>query len=1308
LAPVSKPGDDAEQPTVASSHSPVDTLVLEQTASLSTEAREGLAALAAQPAPDPEQIGRFRVVGRLGAGGMGVVYAAHDDELDRDVAIKLLRSNLSADLSGRERLLREAQAIARLSHPNIVHVYEVGQDRGRVFMAMELVRGVTLREFCKGKPWREVIEVFVGAGEGLAAAHAQLLVHRDFKPDNVIVDGRGRARVVDFGLARAPTSTHDGDGDPTGELAGPVATPTTGRRPLSAELTGAGTVVGTPAYMAPEQLAKADPDARTDQFAFCVSLFEMLYDRRPFKGSTYTAVARAVLTGFDVPDEPGPRGVPRPVRKVLLRGMARAPEARFATMDELLLALRKAAAPVQWRTIAVVASAAVAGAIAVQVGTKSPVAETPADTRTSTGTDVAAETDPWASIVAASDLPTTLAEPLADDPTKVTVHRLRNGLTVYVAPRPMEPQLSITLAVRAGSEQERSFGPGLAYSLLNAVFRGSADTGVRMPAAEQPSLVMQHRALESLAGADDPASRTALFHIANAAEHAAVGMVLRNDVDDGVVALGGDFSASRSGSGTWFRVAVPALRVDAGLGLVAPAIRAPAFRNYLGQIREQLDYYVELTTNDRAWQVSQQELAAATGLREDYESATAYMRDVPLGAARKLHDTYYRPNNAAVVFVGDITVARALELAERHFGSWAPAPIPVLEPLDRPLPGGEVRREVEDGGAASVYVSWPLPPAHTPEYAAFVDLADALSRPDGLGSLLRATTSSASWSLSSYRSLDLRVTPRPGQTLAQAEAEIDRTLKTIADGELAEEVWDAALRRAELARLDWARRSENLAETITKTFIDHRQWSDVAPRLVGTPTRDELAAAARALAGRSRVVVVRKPGKTWHLPFVELPGEPPVLSQGGLSPRARAIIDTPVVPPEPQFLVAGSHYAVRRRDGGRFISVEVDSPIAFASWAYPGGVDADPAACDAVRARVSSVRIAGMDFDAYCTNDMFWVDIVAPADRFVDEAALAFAWLDHGMPSDSELQRYVERALQSRAARRTNAVFRDDAFHEWALRGEHAIGARGLADAELERGGARGLAESLARVDTRTADVLYVGPHAERIADALPAPHGPAAPPRRPPAVRTPARDTIYILDDPGREDVDVRVSVPWPELDPRTALAASVHDLAVIRRATEAPPSLDHRWVSTPWWSTQRPLAFDVGYHGAPADVMLAIDTGLAVLRREVGAPELDAGRRELEIEFRAARTHARRIPEIVRLWPSKTDPRVAQWLALPSLESADLGRFYATFSRTPVIVSIVGDVARMDLDALAERGDVVRVALDRMSEILRDSGPP
>ncbi len=294
-----------------------------------------------QPGGDdamPRELGRYLVVRQLGAGGMGVVYAAYDPELDRKVAIKLLHCATAGE--AQTRLLREAQAMAKLSHPNVVPVYDVGMHcDNQVFIAMDLVEGTDLREWLTTpRPWQDVVDVFTQAGAGLAAAHAAGLIHRDFKPDNVLLrrdpsTGQLRAQVADFGLARR-------DEDPEELL--PTASTSllrTGHSALDVELTGIGTVIGTPVYMSPEQHRGWLLDARSDQFSFCVALFEALYGVRPYTGKTREELAKQAH-GNERSLPPRGRKVPGWLYRLCLRGLAADRDARFPRMEALLAELQ--------------------------------------------------------------------------------------------------------------------------------------------------------------------------------------------------------------------------------------------------------------------------------------------------------------------------------------------------------------------------------------------------------------------------------------------------------------------------------------------------------------------------------------------------------------------------------------------------------------------------------------------------------------------------------------------------------------------------------------------------------------------------------------------------------------------------------------------------------------------------------------------------------------------------------------------------------------------------------------------------------
>ena len=285
-------------------------------------------ALGAQLLAPGTMVGRYRILERLGHGGMGVVYRAIDPELDREVALKLVRASGTTALDElTERLRRESRMQARSKHPGVISVHDIGRDGDRVYVAMELARGGTLRAWLarEARPWRAIVDVFRRAGEGLAAAHAAGLVHRDFKPDNVLVEEDGervaRVLVTDFGVARAVEAAEQGS---TGEAA-------------KMQMTAAGALVGTPAYMAPEQLDAAPVDLRTDVFTFAVGLWEALYGQRPYVGRTIVELVLAMAA--PLADPPRREGTPRWLIRALRRALSIDPAKRYASMAELLHAL---------------------------------------------------------------------------------------------------------------------------------------------------------------------------------------------------------------------------------------------------------------------------------------------------------------------------------------------------------------------------------------------------------------------------------------------------------------------------------------------------------------------------------------------------------------------------------------------------------------------------------------------------------------------------------------------------------------------------------------------------------------------------------------------------------------------------------------------------------------------------------------------------------------------------------------------------------------------------------------------------------
>jgi tetratricopeptide (TPR) repeat protein/tRNA A-37 threonylcarbamoyl transferase component Bud32 len=287
-------------------------------------------------APHPAQIGRFPVIKPLGQGGMGIVYTCYDDQLDRKIAVKVLHEERVRNHDhATARLRREAQAMAKLSHPHIVTVHEVGEADGLVYVAMEFVAGASLDVWAaEPRPWRDVLAALLQAGRGLEAAHRAGLVHRDFKPQNVMISPGGLVKVLDFGLART-------DGRPPEEFltSEPDGGPAHGDLLLQ-PLTRTGVLVGTPAYMAPEQHRGEVATAASDQFSFCVSLYQCTYGALPFSITSLEALQTDVLAGRIAPP-PLRSEVPMHLFRALRRGMAPNVEDRFPSMSELLVELAR-------------------------------------------------------------------------------------------------------------------------------------------------------------------------------------------------------------------------------------------------------------------------------------------------------------------------------------------------------------------------------------------------------------------------------------------------------------------------------------------------------------------------------------------------------------------------------------------------------------------------------------------------------------------------------------------------------------------------------------------------------------------------------------------------------------------------------------------------------------------------------------------------------------------------------------------------------------------------------------------------------
>jgi predicted Ser/Thr protein kinase len=1272
LAPasVSQPGTDSEDDLEA-------RLALARTRARMTGVEE-----------EPVVLGHYRIVGTLGRGGMGVVYEALDENLGRVVAIKLLRRDRAAGSAGRTRLLREAQAAARLSHPNVAQVHEIGESEGRLYLVMERVHGETLRRWCgaRERDWRSVLAMFLDAGRGLAAAHAVGLVHRDFKPDNVIVGDDGRPRVVDFGLART-----DGAAQELRVTASHTSIAAFDSDPAM-PITVTGTVMGTPAYMAPEQYAGGLADARADQFAFCVALFEALYGQRPFAGSTVTELAQSVSRGLPATIGKRERSiVPAVVRAAIQRGLAREPDQRHASMDELLARLAEGLRPA--RRVAPIALATVAAAAGLfALAQRGDIDET---------TAAGEPDDPWAAIVAASEPPAIVAEPVAGDPTGVTIHRLRNGLTVYIAPRPGEPRVFAQLVLRAGTVDERTGQESASYCLPTLLEEGTARLGSRDFALERPQLVLQHELLARADEVEDDAARDVLVQLADAAYHGSHDQIVSHDAKQVLDRLGPNWAIWSDDLHSAYAIDIPRHRLDVWVRLMAEMLRAPVFRGAPGAMAQCAQRLVWDFTNARARALVMQELYRLRGASLDGQALVDNARRIRLDALREFHATWYVPNNMALVLVGDISAEEALPILDRELGDWAPRELPARVgrgPSDPDAPA--VRHRVEDGGGERFDVAWSLGPDAPPEMDT---LGPALAGPHGL--LAALTGDVADYTLEEwFGMLWIHGRPKPGHTLDETEAAFTAAIATIAEDRVPEPVWTAALASAELTRLWWAKDAASLAQRIGESYAVGESWPAVATRLAVAPTRADVVAAARWAHARAPVIVHQIDGTSWAPTMRPTPILTKQASTGRRSEFADALLEGDRTPLEPRFLVAGSHFVERSIGEGRVITVADEGPLFRLQWTVPIGVDHDPWVCDAMRAKAAAAELPGLELTPWCSTSETGVRVVGPAHSWPAAWPTISAWLTSAELDADAVREHVENGLRDRAALRSNPGVRVLSQYTWAVRGEHAFDARVPDDATLRARGAREIPRALAELGAVQPDLWFAGPDPDalQMEPGAAAPHGRARAPLR---TRTVDRPLVALFDEPGRESVEVWVATPSRARDVKEELVALAYNYLHSdegQSGTLMPSFMPHWYGPEPSWV---PIIHAFVYRGLPyAQATDGIEAGLAELRLVPTQRAFEFARGALENDFRWYRVPKSRIPEHVARWrdPSRGDPRIEQWQHLPSLSYETFTAYATALGAQPAIIGVIADLSRLDRDALARYGTIVQPDHD----IVRDPG--
>jgi serine/threonine protein kinase/predicted Zn-dependent peptidase len=1272
-----------------------------------------------------ESIGRFRVVGELGRGGMGVVYRAHDPVLGRDVALKLLSYHGTRDEPAHRRLHREAQAMARMAHPNVVHVYEVGEHDQQVFLVMERIEGQTLREWLatETRSWQDSLALLLQAGEGLAAAHQVGLVHRDFKPDNVLVDRAGRARVVDFGLARSGGTFIEGTDVERGD-----------RSPSVSELeslTATGAIAGTPSYMAPEQFRGESTDGRTDQFAFCVTLFEAWYGRRPFEERSFDALMTAVVSASMVEIEPERHGIPSRLHEVVLRGLGAAPEDRFSSMRALLDALRKEsrqrARSRTWSLAGLAglaAASALLGAALWRIDSPDRVGDVHEETDSVTGDDVITS-----AALAASELPDPLPTPLAEDFAGVTIHRLANGLTLYVCPRRDVPRIAAQLVIRVGSAYDPPDAKGAAHILARVTRHGTARLGTIDWAAEKPHRDAILAMLDGATTSDEGWHSEDTLDRLSALEHSAAAFVVPEEHQSVLRELGIESGTEVFREYTSIWADLPSSRLEAWSRLEAERLRRTVFRGFLEEVADTINRIDDPRpghdTADHVLELAMQGLYAGTPYGHDPRGELEDLGRLSLPAVRRLHEQWYVPNNIAIVLVGDVDAQMAVPLLEQSFGDWAARALP--ERPRRPEGAGPPDATVQHhGGLGAFGLAWRLPPpSDGPAHAAATLAASALTegvnhggRDEGVLMLERVGSHAAVVAVvgasgPQWRSWSTTFLPPiwPGRT--SDEERLSGFMDLVqATTESPLELESSSNRLGGYRRFE-AESDDVFARRIARAYGERMAWSAFVSQTAGSGlSQDAVSELWQAMGANPSWLMTGGVTPRRSPPLPPLPvlrGE-----RRGPSPFVEDLLALPHSQSEPQFIVEGRHYWVREGPGGVAVAARCERGVEHLSVDYdleglPTSTSCATfmAAAHAQAAEIgaSSAEPGPRTLTVQCSGSRGTLRLVT------DEAASLEPWLrapEQWFPAE-ENARHLEAAL-ALTSRGWVASQVGDATLPNVVQSYVAHGVqRPLRSFSSDRIGTDDVVRTWPLVSSRPITVRYCGARPREALELAPIDRprtGGEARGRF--ATREDEGQHVYVFDILRAKRATAFVNVPLAETEaaPSAAialllerhLAARLHDRVFGELASV---ELHVNVVRARERGERSGLVLAVT--APPETIVPAIARVIATMSdSDISQDDLERAREGVESSIRTTRIPAREIPETVLEWRrqgASSDPRMEAWATLASVRREDLVDLTRRIREGAVIVALAGPldaIRREDLATLGTVHELVRQDLE------------
>ncbi|MDQ3336569.1 MAG: protein kinase [Myxococcota bacterium] len=1240
-------------------------------------------------------IGKYRVLGKLGEGGMGAVYAAEDPELDRRVAIKLLHGTSE---TASARLVREARALAKLRHPNVVTIYEVGRDAGDAFVAMELVKGMTLRDWLRAeRSIEERLEVLVQAGRGLAAAHAEGLIHRDFKPENVMVGADGRVQVLDFGLAKSAVEDDDVVPSSGGSGSGSLDS-----------ITRTGTVLGTPAYMAPEQFAAAATDARTDQFAYCVSLFEALHGFRPFGGATHAELSQAVASGTLVERQLS-SDVPPHVQAAIMRGLAVDAAARFPDMKALLAALHAPPRRRRWILAVLAAAAVLVGGAVWIAANRSPASSSDEQ------------------LFARSGVPAPQPAPLAGDPLKVTVHRLSNGLTVFISPNRKSPRVESRLIIRAGSRDANGVG-GLAHMVEHMSYKGTPRIGTLDYAAETPHLKKLRELYAAHARATSDADRAKLLEQIDAETVAASRFAMPSELTDTASALGvRRYHASTDHDATTFYADIPSNKFALWAKLEGERLANPVFRAFHVEAGVVFDEIHQRRSTGATQAMIDELVSTLYGNHPYAPSPGGTFADIvaePFTATEAFHATWYVPNNAALVLAGDISAEQAIPVLERELARWRPRPLPRRDPRPVAPFAAEIRKTMKGMDLPLVVVGWRgVPLGHADEDAllALSVLFDHLAE----AHVGRARMQSQTWPLIEAGMVLASAVPVSGRTQEDAIAALEDVIRAAQSGQFSEDTLAAVLLNYKLSQERAYDTNDARLAQMTGAYLAGRGWSYAVERKarVAALTKADLVRVANTYLTKQRVTMTSELGP-YQMPAIKPPRITPIepKAQQTKSPFVAELLAEETVDIPPRFVSEGRDYHLAETPAGPLIAVantENDHYALRLRWEV--GSRQLPILCAAIHA-LDHAGIGDADAGARrarwfgraqtaqigCTPDAVQVEITGVDATFDVGWEDVARWLAGDGITDALWQTAMGEHLEYRMWGRSGETL-IDALDRYAAFGATSIYLTGAKSETLRRtsaGEAKGALRTL--VSTRRT-LAYFGP---RAIDAIKLP--PSLVVSREPVARTPARiaavsgTRVITLDTGPNRAVNATIRIALGQLD-----------LARLAHARVFASYLSSSGGGVLWdaFRTTRGITFSGGTasidepEGPNDDASLvihlattaeqvpkALELALSIVRDpKVQPDQVTLARRRSEEAFRANWIVPRDLAVTIAHWRVRdqiTDPRGQMFEHTLRTGEKEVAKLVEGLASAPTYVTISGDVSAIDRARLQKLGTVEQVA--------------